>query len=345
MVIKASNSDWISELIADLASDSMAARESASARLAVIGPRAVERLRSLIRDTGESSLARAEALRALGAISDSRGLRTALDAVDDPDRDVARAAIGVTRLFVRGPKSVAIVERLTELALDRGRTAAVRLAALDALGDLDSETVRPLREALRDDPIEGIRQFARQSPASRHVSDLDLLRNAAEVELPSDPAPLLRALSRRGKEATVTELHHLLERTREQEPMQTPSSEEWSRVRAATHTMLAQKGSLLGLYDIREWLECATAPLPVELLPALRAIGDATCLNAIAVAHARIDDHWWREHLVDVFSVIVERSGLTRRHGAIRKLERRWPAVFPLLWRERRDVPREGASS
>jgi HEAT repeat protein len=330
VVIKASNSDWISELIADLASDSMAARESASARLAVIGPRAVERLRSLIRDTGESSLARAEALRALGAISDSRGLRT---------------AIGVTRLFVRGPKSVAIVERLTELALDRGRTAAVRLAALDALGDLDSETVRPLREALRDDPIEGIRQFARQSPASRHVSDLDLLRNAAEVELPSDPAPLLRALSRRGKEATVTELHHLLERTREQEPMQTPSSEEWSRVRAATHTMLAQKGSLLGLYDIREWLECATAPLPVELLPALRAIGDATCLNAIAVAHARIDDHWWREHLVDVFSVIVERSGLTRRHGAIRKLERRWPAVFPLLWRERRDVPREGASS
>ena len=333
MVIKASSSDWINKLIADLASDRVSARESAGARLAVIGPRAVERLRTLVRDTGESSLARVGALQALGAISDSSALRTALDTVADPDPDVAMAAVGVTRLYVRGPRSVAIVEVLTELALDRARTAAVRLAALDVLDDLDSATVRPLREALRDDPVEGIRQFARNSPTSRHVSDLDLLKNAAEVQLPSDPALLLPALTRKGKEMTVTQLHRLIERTREREPTQSSSSEEWSRVRAAAHTALAEKGSLLGLYDIREWLACAEAPLPVELLPALRAIGDATCLDAIAVAHARIDDHWWRQHLVDVFGAIVKRSRLTRRHGAVRKLERRWPAVFPLLWR------------
>ena len=65
VVIKLSNSDWINRLIADLASDRVAARESAAARLVVIGPRAVERLRTLVRDTGESSLARVGALQAL----------------------------------------------------------------------------------------------------------------------------------------------------------------------------------------------------------------------------------------------------------------------------------------
>lgn len=333
MVIKASNADSIDRLVADLDSDRVAAREAASARLAVIGARTVEKLRALIQAADGSAVARVGALRALGAIRDSRALRVALDSVDDPDTAVAVAAIGATRLFLRGPKSVAILERLTELTLDRARAAAVRLAAFEVLDSLAPKTVRPLREALRDDPVPEIRYLAGGEPSGPHPSDLDLLRHAADVELPSDPALLLHALSRKGTEVEVTQLHRLVERVREQAQPQDPTSDEWSRVRAAAHTALAERGSRLGLYDIREWLERADAPLPVEFLRALRAIGDTTCLDSIAGAHTRIDDRWWQEHLVDVFSTIVERNHLTRRHAAIRKLERRWPSAFIHLWR------------
>ena len=81
------------------------------------------------------------------------------------------------------------------------------------------------------------------------------------------------------------------------------------------------------MYDLRESIESAKAPLPVEFLAALSLVGDASCLEAIAGAHAGAGDAWWRDHLADAFRAIVARERLTRRQAAIaKKIEKRWPA-------------------
>ena len=103
------------------------------------------------------------------------------------------------------------------------------------------------------------------------------------------------------------------------------------RARAAAHVALASRGSRLALYDLRESLESADAPLPVEFLAALSLVGDASCLEAIAAAYARPAasgrgrDDWWRQHLADAFRAIVAREAITRRHAVMKKIEKRWP--------------------
>ena len=57
--------------------------------------------------------------------------------------------------------------------------------------------------------------------------------------------------------------------------------------RAAAHFALAQGGSRLALYDLRETIETAKQPLAVKFMAAVTAIGDATCLEPIAAAHAK----------------------------------------------------------
>src|SRR3990167_8946536 len=56
-----------------------------------------------------------------------------------------------------------------------------------------------------------------------------------------------------------------------------------SRVRASHSPFpLADRGSRLALYDVRETLETVPGPLPVEFLSALTAVGDVSCLEPIA---------------------------------------------------------------
>jgi HEAT repeat protein len=109
--------------------------------------------------------------------------------------------------------------------------------------------------------------------------------------------------------------------------------------RAAAHVALATRGSRLAVYDLREALEAAREPLPVEFLAALTLAGDASCLEPIAAAYARAaGDHadaWWPRHLADAFQSIVSREGLTRRHAVVKKIEKRWPDALRALWQRR----------
>ncbi len=61
---------------------------------------------------------------------------------------------------------------------------------------------------------------------------------------------------------------------------------------------------------------------------ALSIIGDASCLEAIAAAHVKARDAWWREHLADTFRTIVTREKLTKRSPAVKKVEKRWPQAL-----------------
>jgi hypothetical protein len=329
--IRKSSAASIDALAADLTSESPVTREAAIARLTVIGPRAVDSLVAIVSRPEKGPTARAAALRALEALGDARALEAALSASRDADPGVAAGAIAVARVFLKGRHGAAVLDRLTSLALDHSRPESVRLAAVLAVSDLEPSTVKPLWEALGKDPNPAIRKSVNASgpdqgmAGSTSGSTSDGLNEAAQNGLPEDPEALRLLLASAAPDATLATLHRILERIREREPAAPPASRaDWMRARGAAHVALARRSSRLGLYDLREALEGAEGPLAVEFLAALSLVGDASCLEAIAAAHGHATDEWWREHLSDAFKAIVAREGLTRRHAAIRKIEKRW---------------------
>jgi hypothetical protein len=130
----------------------------------------------------------------------------------------------------------------------------------------------------------------------------------------------------------LPDLHRLIERIREREALEPESRQrEWTAARAAVHVALANRGSRLALYDLRESLQ-ASVPLPIEFVPALAAVGDASCLEAIAGAHARTKQSAWRNELAGAFQAIVAREKLTRRHAAVKKIAHRSARTLAELW-------------
>jgi HEAT repeat protein len=340
LVIKASSATQIEALVAELGAGRAAARESAVARLAVLGARAVSRLVALV-ESAADPVARVAALRALESIADPRAVDPALHAIDTPEAEVACAAVSVARVFLHGPRGASIVDRLTTIALDPTRDEGVRLSALEALGDLKPSSIAPIVGALRSDASDGVRRAAELTASSTGHETFDpaaVVRLAAESELPEDPAGLRRAVALVGKRVALAQLLRVIERVRDHEPSEGGARRaEWMRVRGAAHVALAGRGSRIALYDLRESIESAATPLPVELLAALSTIGDASCLEALAAAYARsmrsggARRDWWRQHLGDTFRTIMKRSRVTRRHETMKKIRRRWPDALAEL--------------
>jgi HEAT repeat protein len=333
VAIRTSSAKEIDALIADLASERALARETAIARLTVIGARAVDRLISLIDTADHSAVARVAALRALEGLGDPRAIEPALRAAGDADLDVAGAGVAVIKTFVIGRHSVAAVDGLAAIGLNRSASETIRLEAIDALSDLDPATLQPLWQALTADPNPHIRArmpHGKQARPPRPVSlsGPEQLVAIAGQGLPDDPELLCRLLTTDGAAVSPSELHRIVERIREKEGTAAPARRAWwTRARGCAHVALAKRSSLLGVYDLRESLEGATAPLPVEFLAALALVGDATCLEAVAIAYTRATDGWWREHLADAFHAIVARKRLSRRHAVLKKIQKRSPEL------------------
>ena len=278
-------------LISQLASDSAVVRETAVARLAVVGARAVDRLVEFARSAAPPR-ARAAALTALERIGDRRALTAALPLTSDSDVDVALAAIAVAGAFVRDPHGVAAVDGLTALAVDASRPPSIRAAAVDALKTLGPSTIKPLVERLSDDPA---LRFA--EPAAMRT------RLAASARSP------------------LSVLLKIVEEIRERE--QTASRAEraaWLEVRGEAHALLAHRKSTIALYDLREAIEQAKAPLPAGYLAAASTIGDASLLEPIAVKFAAARDIYWKKSLGDAFRAIIRRHRLTVRHAVLKKI-------------------------
>jgi hypothetical protein len=154
---------------------------------------------------------------------------------------------------------------------------------------------------------------------------------AGENGLPDDPAALRHALNLSGASVPLPVLLRVVEQVREREGSEPAAArDQWRLTRAAAHVALANRGSRLALYDLRESLETAKGPLPVEFLAALALVGDTSSLEAIAGAHAKAKakDAWWRDQLARVFREIVARDKLTRRHAVLKRIEKRWPGVL-----------------
>lgn len=328
MAIRASSAAQITALVADLASASAVTRDAAVARLTVIGARAVDRL-SAAAMVGTPD-ARTAALRALEGIGDPRALAPAVAALRAPD--TAPAAVAVLRRLFRGPNEPDAIGALTAVALDTGRPAPIRLAAAEALGDLGPAALTPLWAQLETDADETVREWAagRGQPARRPVKAPGPAVDG-ERPLPDDPASARRAVAREGATMPLAAMRRLVETLKEREEAAPPRQRpEWAAARAAAHAALAARGSRVALYDLRDSIAAAAAPLPVAFLAAVAQIGDASCLEPLAIAYARSTgsgEQWWREHLRRAFHTIVLRDRIAPRHAAMKKVVARWPAI------------------
>jgi HEAT repeat protein len=338
VVIRASSGKQIDSLLADLSSPRALTRDGAVARLTVLGERAVSRLLTLVHSATTSADARVAALQALEGIGDVRSFEVALNAVDADEVRVALAGVGVLQALLGSPRGVDALDRLTSIAVDGARPRPVRLAAIRALRDLGPATIEPLLDTLGSDPDPAV-ALAAGLKADAAVDPVYLLREAADGTLPDTPAPLRVALTEAADTVPAPVLQQLIERVRFREGAETgPLRAEWIALRAAAHGTLAQRGSRAALYDLKETLETAREPVPVELLGAVGEIGDLSCLEplATAVTHAldngvRIDD-WHLQRLVDVFRTIAAREGVTKRTAAGRRLTSRFKGAAALLW-------------
>lgn len=327
MAIRLSSSAEIRQLVAALGAEDEVARESAIARLAVVGERAVEHL--LHEFPAATGRTRVAMLRALEGTSDPRALPVALAALQDGSAAVQTAAISTVRAFLGSSRpDVArnALDALVSVALDRTRIAMVRIGAYEAVRDLPADVRDPIREALAADPDPEVSARAGARPPRQEDS---VWRDAAAGRLPPAPAALKSALAAVRSTARLTDLQRVVDAVRAQEQREADRArrEEWRAVRGAVHQALAARNSRLALYDLRDSVLDADR-LPVTFLAALEEIGDATCLEPLAGAYdasSRSSDTWWREHVATAFRAIVQREGLTRRHAAVKRTMARWP--------------------
>lgn len=320
-------------LIAELASPDALRRETATARLSVIGSRAVTRLLALAGDEGAAVHARLAALGALEAIGDPRSFAVARALTDGADVRLAVAAIGVLGVLAQAdtPAADKAFDRLTGLALDAAIDSDRRVAACQALENQPRNVVAPILDALSAESAPAVQAHAARAKAGAH-DPIDALDSK---DLPSDPAVMIAIVREEGGDARVTLLRALVDRVRERERATRSSSarEQWMAVRGLLHQQLAARNSRLAVYDLRETLaSSSTTPLPVGFLAAAAAVGDVECLEPLAASWiAAAGDAWWRDHLAEAFAAIVKREKVGRRHPALQKILQKWPAAGPLV--------------
>jgi hypothetical protein len=326
VTIRASASLEVRRLIGDLEGADAVKRDAARARLAVIGTRAVRQLLEHLDGAApDSALA---LIGALEAIPDARAVDPIVEALDHQDGRVRLAAIRSVRTLLTLPEGTRALDRLTAIALDATRTGAERAAAVGVLGSLPPRTVGPLLDRLKTDRSPEVRG-AVERIGLQSEDPVGELEDSADGWLARDPAAVLHLVAQAGDKAPLSTLHRLIEKTRSREADgRRGLRRDWASVRAALHLALARRGSRVALYDLREAFEAARDPLPADALAAMTLIGDATCLEPLAVAYAAAHDlsdtEHWRRDLGAAFKAIVEREGLTRRHSALRRMRARF---------------------
>ena len=295
-MIRRSRAGEVERLVADLRDGPALRRDAAVARLRVIGARAIDKVSALL-GSSQPSAARAAALKALDGVDDRRVISLALGRLADADAGVVTGAIGVLRGWVT--REASVLDALAAFALDPARPSALRLAALDALSELPRELVEPLL------PHAG----------TANVPTLDNPVGAREWLAAHQGVPL-------------SELHEFIAHAREAERQETSARRrhEWLVTRAAAHAVLARRGSRVALYDLRETFDAAQAPLPLDFLVAVTALGDASCLEPMARAWAASPAHetWWRDRLADAAAEIMHRTRLSGRSNVVKRIRAKW---------------------
>jgi hypothetical protein len=340
VAIRRSAAADIQHLIDDLCGADDVARQTAAARLSVIGTRAVPHLLTAFARC-PSAVGRAAVVGVLEATRDRRGVDLAvaqLDAVT-AEPQVQAAAIALLGAHLEGADAGRALEALSALLLDTRRQDLLRLRAIDVLARAWPDDLAPLRMRLADDPNGAVRRWAAGTAATRPTVEPRVAFEAILAGESADPAVLRDLVAEGGQDTALSTLHRLVElvKTREDAARAAADRLEWRDVRGALHAALAQRGSRVALYDVREAFAAATGPLPDGFVESAALVGDAACLEAIADALAREPggvakrDEAWRDSLVRAGRAIVRRERLTRRHAAVRKMIKDRPEVAAVL--------------
>ena len=336
MVIKASAASEIRQLIAALAAEDEVRREAAIARLAVLGPRAVDRLIAAYESTVERET-RIAILRALESVADRRMVPLARQALSNGG-DLGVAAASALRGLLdspHGPAAADALDALVATALDPGADRRVRLASFEALQDMPAGVRARVTEALQADPDPGLKARAVDLPRDTAAAEA-VWQDALEGRLPDAPALLREAAQTRAQAAALSALQKLIDavRAREGSVRAQAKRTEWQAVRGALHQALALRGSRVAVYDLRETIEAARGPVPISFLAALHVVGDASCLEPLAAAYSRAgqqDDARWRHQVGEAFHAIARREKVTRRHAVMKRIQSRWPQAASAL--------------
>ncbi|MEO7276202.1 MAG: hypothetical protein ABIX28_25645 [Vicinamibacterales bacterium] len=329
MVIKASAAAEIRLLVDALSGADDVARESAAARLRVIGPRAIERLLGAY-DKARAATARATLLRVLEPIADGRCVGPARDALTTGDADLASAGAALLRGLVdAADPRVAndALEALIAVALDESGPPDARRSAAEVLRDLPAVMRAGILGALG--PADAAAPVPEVTPPLAADQRAEVWRAALDGQLPERPSALREALTAHAPDASLSELQKLVDAIRTQEAAAGGPAPEWLVLRGAVHQVLASRGSRIALYDLRETLERSSSPLPVSFLSALHTIGDRACLEPLAeaCAHAPAREAWWRQQLTSAFRAIMTREQLTVRSALVKKIVAKWPGI------------------
>ena len=335
MVIKRPAGGEAARLVADVVGGIGALAAAATARLAVLGTRAVPHvLAALAAAPAEEAAARLVSL--LARLPASRDSLAALDRALDNGADMVAAAAVDALGTLLGSEDAAVatraLDRLTALALEAERSDIVRAKAIEVVAAVLGPPERSLLlDRLATDGSERVR-------AAATVSPLPMAREENPFSPDASPELVRRHLAQAGATMTLPELHRLVVATREREAAEPEPARqaEWLGARAAVHQVLADRGSTVALYDLREMLTRAKGPIPVGALAALASIGDLSCLDAIADAYDGVSDAWSREQLTAALAAIAERHKLSRRSLQVKRLVERGHALAAAVPQSRR---------
>lgn len=331
MSIKPSAAAEIRTLVEALGAADEVRRESAVARLAIIGERAVDRLLAAYPRADRQT--RVGILRTAEAIADPRVVSIAADALG-AGGDVAVAGASTLRALLESssePAASRALDALVAAALDRGAERHVRVAAFDALSDMPATVRDPVADALRQDPDGGL--HLRAAETSRDAAALEAVwQDALDGRLPDDPSALREAVKARAGSAPLGSLQKLVDAVRLREAdAGAGRAGLWQQVRGALHQALALRGSRVAVYDLRETVESTQRPLPPAFMAALHVVGDESCLEPIAAAWTASKDPAWRHQLEAAFNAIAKREKTSRRGVLWKRLRTKYPEPMSRL--------------
>jgi hypothetical protein len=366
----------IQELLRPLESAVAAERESAVARLTLLGPRTIPHIQEFLKEATTNG--RLAALDVLERLGDARGLDSVLPLTIGTNEDVARRAIEIAAAFPEpraarafcavlssGSPSrrraaaeglgrlnrlglVEAVEPLLGLVLDQGVEEALRLDALQSLSSLDRRALLPALKTLAKDRSPALVRAAAALTGRRSgVKGAELVSN----EEAEGPALLARLASARISSAELSAILAGLAKRRT--PALLPllrrrlddlsaeaaalGVEATARSKARIHLALGALGSRIALHDLREMLRARPVYAAHDLLAAADLVGDASLVPALAALAA--DEPRLVEVAAPVFRAIVRREKVRRTSRVVRGLDPRHTAALEALWEP------QGASS
>lgn len=345
MPIVASRSGDIQSLIAQLGDPRGARRDSAVARLTLLGARALPPLLASL--PAAAAVARLGTLNVLASLHDSKALPAVLPLLDDPDERVACLAAEVAASLpdprAIGPLSRALASSRPSLR----RAAASALVALHAAGVV--EALAPLLERLLDEREEAIlrglaldavfllRPRQRKPILERlgEPANPELARRIARLRhpLPAEPEAENADMTAPEGPAAILRLRRLIDELGERVAAGEPAGR-IAEAKARAHLALAALGSRIAVHDLREMLEARPCLAAAKLLEAAKLLADPTLLPCVVGLAAESPAHF--DACTAVFATVVTRGKLRRNSRALKPVKSRHQPALERLWRRLR---------